>query len=354
MFRYFLLLALVTGAAGIEPVAAAPKLYDMDRQLNERNPLDAPQPVAQPTPPSQPGSTPAPGAFRSTLYDMDSLLNQRNPFDTSPVPAAPRARPAEMVQAPSTPPRDVPQAPVPPPAGDPDFPDIYGPDSDEIPGIGDLDGRDPLEPLNRGIFAFNEFVYKNILTPLARGYNKVVPEPIRNSLDNVLSNLNGPVVFANDILQGEFRRAGDTGARFLINSTLGVLGTADVADDLGFQKHSEDFGQTLGVWGMNEGFYLVLPLLGPSNPRDAVGKLLIDGYFDPLGYYLDATDNEEYGYVRSGVSGFTEFTGIVDDLDNLRETSVDFYGALRSLYRQRRAAQIRNQEQGAVPALGGR
>jgi phospholipid-binding lipoprotein MlaA len=105
---------------------------------------------------------------------------------------------------------------------------------------------------------------------------------------------------------------------------------------------------------MNEGFYVVLPLLGPSNPRDAVGKLFIDGFFDPLGYYLSNTDNEEWGYVKSGVSGFATYADIVDDLENLRETSVDFYGALRSLYRQRREAEIRNREQGALPALGGR
>ena len=335
----------------IGPSQAAPKLYDMNGQLGERNPLDTPPP-AVPLAPAQPSSAPA--GFGSTLYDMDALLNQRNPFDTSPAPAAPpRPAPLQTVQGMSPPVQAVGTPPATPASNMPDLPDLYA-DSDDIPGITDLDGRDPLEPLNRGIFAFNEFVYEYLLTPLARGYNKVVPEPIRTSLDNMISNLNGPVVLANDLLQGEFKRAGDTTARFFINSTLGVLGTVDVADDLGFKKHSEDFGQTLGAWGLDEGFYLVLPLLGPSNPRDAVGKLFVDGYFDPLGYYLSETDNDEWGYVRSGVGGFTEYTGIVDDLDNLRETSVDFYGALRSLYRQRRAAQIRNQEQGAVPALGGR
>jgi phospholipid-binding lipoprotein MlaA len=230
--------------------------------------------------------------------------------------------------------------------------DIYDPDSDEIPGMNELDGRDPLEPVNRAIFGFNEFVYKYLMTPLAKGYNAVVPEPIRSGLSSVLSNLDGPVILANDLLQGEFARAGDTAARFVINTTLGVGGIADPAGDLGFKKHSEDFGQTLGVWGMNEGFYIVLPLLGPSSPRDAIGKLVVDGYFDPLGYYLDDTDNEEWGYVKSGVSGFSTYAGIVDDLENLRETSVDYYGAIRSLYRQRREAEIRNREQGAVPTLG--
>lgn len=346
MFRSVILLAVLATAVGTSagPAAAASKLYDMNRQLEERNPLDVPAPR-----PAPPQFAPAPGPFGDTLYNMDSLLNQRNPFDTSP--ASPPPVRTQTAQAPA--PREVGTPPATPRAADPAVPDIYDADFEEMPGMSDLDGRDPLEPVNRAIFGFNELVYKYLLTPLAQGYNKVVPEVIRSSLNNVLNNLDGPVVLANDLLQGEFVRAGDTAARFLINSTLGVAGIADPASDLGFKKHSEDFGQTLGVWGVNEGFYLVLPLLGPSSPRDAVGRLLVDGYFDPLGHYLENTDNGEWGYVRSGVSGFNTYTGIVDDLENLRETSVDFYGALRSLYRQRREAEIRNREQGAVPALGG-
>jgi phospholipid-binding lipoprotein MlaA len=349
MLRYVLLLALGAQLAVLDgaPALAASKLYDMNPPLAERHPLDTPPPAAPPAP----KFGPAPGPFTDTLYNMDSLLNQRNPFDTSPPSPPPVSRSAQVVPPPTAAPREVGTPPA-APASEPDALDIYNPDSDEIPGMSDLDGRDPLEPVNRAIFGFNELVYKYFLTPLAKGYNKVVPEPVRSSLSNVLANLDGPVVLANDLLQGEFSRAGDTAARFLINSTLGVAGIADPASDLGFKKHSEDFGQTLGAWGMNEGFYLVLPLLGPSSPRDAVGKLLVDGYFDPLGYYLNDTDNTEWGYVRSGVSGFSTYAGIVDDLENLRETSVDFYGALRSLYRQRREAEILNREQGAVPTLG--
>lgn len=354
MLRPVISLAVIVAAIGFgtAPAAAASKLYYMDRQLNESNPLDQPAPSIP-----QPQFGPAPGPFGDTLYDMDALLNQRNPFDTSP-PSSPPVRSRDVAQAQAAPTaREIgtpPATPAQSGSSDADIPDLYDPDSFGAPGTADLDGRDPLEPINRGIFAFNEFVYRYLLTPLAKGYNNVVPEPVRNSLGNMLSNLNGPVVLANDLLQGEFARAGDTTMRFLINSTLGVAGIADPASDLGFEKHSEDFGQTLGVWGMNEGFYLVLPLLGPSSPRDAIGKLLVDGYFDPFGFYLSETDNEHWGYVKSGVSGFTTYADIVDDLENLRETSVDFYGALRSLYRQRREAEIRNREQGAVPALGGR
>ena len=351
---------------------AANKLYDMNHLMNQGNPLDVhqvPQTVPQPARSPQSGQ-PSDGRFGSQLYDMDRMLNEQNPFDRSPpqpplssqrqtVPVATpgQSAPIEVAQTPNPPPSPAPisaRDTAKPAAGsDPTFPDL---DEEYDPGQmgGDVDGRDPLEPLNRVIFGFNEFVYEYLLTPAARGYNNVVPEFARESLSNTISNLKAPVTLANDILQLEAKRAGTTIARFVINSTLGFFGMMDPASELGFSSHSEDFGQTMGSYGVGEGFYLVLPLLGPSNPRDAIGKLLIDGYFDPFGYYLENTDNENWGYVRSGVSGFVEYAGIVDDLDNLRQTSVDFYGALRSLYRQRREAEIRNREQGAVPALGGR
>lgn len=358
--RGFSSLALALFAATFVSAApealAASKLYDMNPLLGQGNPLADPSAAraAQQAPAGQPSSA---GQFGSQLYDMDRMLNERNPFDTSPAPApiSSQRRPVETAQSTGAPApaRDV-SAPAAKPASsdaDPTFPDLedLGPDGSAV----DVDGRDPLEPVNRAIFGFNEFVYQYLLTPVARGYNKVVPEIIRDSLSRAISNLNGPVILANDLLQGEFKRAGTTTTRFVLNSTLGFLGTQDVASEMGFAKHSEDFGQTMGAWGVGEGFYLVLPLLGPSNPRDAIGKFLVDGYFDPLGYHLDDTDNQNWGYVRSGVGGFVDYTEIVDDLDNLRETSVDFYGALRSLYRQRREAEIRNREQGAVPSLGG-
>src|SRR5690606_26299719 len=129
-------------------------------------------------------------------YDMDRMLNERNPFDTSR--AAPAALPPQRIE--------TAQAPAAPPSinADPTFPDLDEYDPGDFGA--DLDGRDPLETVNRGIFAFNEFVYQYLLTPLARGYNAVVPDPIRDGLSNAISNLNGPVVLANDLLQGEFKR----------------------------------------------------------------------------------------------------------------------------------------------------
>jgi phospholipid-binding lipoprotein MlaA len=360
-----LALFAVAGVSYATASQAANKLYDMNHLMNQGNPLDVhqvPQTVPQPARTPQSGQ-PSDSRFGSQLYDMDRMLNEQNPFDRSP-PQPPLASqrqsaqpsPLEVAQTPNPPPSPAPKlgsSSTPAAGNDPAFPDL---DEEYDPGqLGaDVDGRDPLEPVNRAIFGFNEFVYEYLLTPAARGYNRFVPEFARDSLSNTISNLKGPVTLANDILQLEASRAGTTFVRFVINSTLGFFGILDPASELGFSKHSEDFGQTMGSYGVGEGFYLVLPLLGPSNPRDAVGKLLVDGYFDPFGYYLSNTDNENWGYVRSGVSGFSEYAGIVDDLDNLRQTSVDFYGALRSLYRQRREAEIRNREQGAVPALGGR
>lgn len=352
----------VSAVYGAPGVSAASKLYDMNTIIGQENPLDV-QRVAQPS--ATPAAAPralqpsAPGQFGGQLYDMSSMLNERNPFDTSSPAQAPLAasqqRPVEMAQAAAAVQTNIEVAAAAPAKSGGEAGAKPEEDAEYDPGqMDDVDGRDPLETINRGIFAFNEFVYQYLLTPAARGYNKAVPEVVRESLSHTISNLNAPVVLANDVLQGEVKRAGNTIARFLINSTLGFFGTQDPAAELGFPKHSEDFGQTLGAWGVGEGFYVVLPLLGPSNPRDAVGKLFVDGFFDPFGYYLANTDNEEWGFVRSGVNGFDEYAGIVDDLDNLRQTSVDFYGALRSLYRQRREAEIRNREQGAVPSLGGR
>ncbi len=270
----------------------------------------------------------------SSMYNMDRMLNEQHPFARSrPVAPSvvvpvvqPRTEPA--VQIPSKPEKE---------SNDLDMDDLGLP-----PGEKEADVNDPIEPVNRVIFGFNEILIKYLIGPTARGYNAVMPGPARDAIRNFLSNLNGPVVLANDLLQGEFKRGYDTTMRMVINSTVGVLGFIDVAEKLGFAKHGEDFGQTLAVWGVGEGLYLVLPIFGPSNPRDALGKLVVDPYFDPLGYYLDNTDREEIGYGLSAGRAFTNYAAFVDQIDELRATSLDFYGALRSLYRQRRKAEIKN------------
>ncbi len=202
--------------------------------------------------------------------------------------------------------------------------------------------NDPLETVNRFIFNLNEFLYDFTLRPVAQFYNENVPVTFRRGLGNFLDNLKSPVILANDILQGEPQRAFQTLARALINSTIGIVGLADVATEFGFERHKEDFGQTLAVYGVGEGFYLVLPIFGPSNPRDTVGKFIVDPYLDPLGLWLDNTDRDEISYTLSGVRGIDEYAGIVDELNQVKKTSVDYYAAIRSLYRQKRKAEINN------------
>ncbi len=207
----------------------------------------------------------------------------------------------------------------------------------------DDDVNDPLEPLNRVIFTFNEAIRAMILGPLVSLYDLIFPNLVKEAIGNAIDNLSSPVVLANDILQGEGQRAWQTTQRFLINSTIGLAGFIDVADRwLDIPKHDEDFGQTLAVWGVGEWFYLILPIFGPSNPRDAVGKLVVDGFFDPLNLWLVNTDREQYIYLRSGVTAVHKYGEVRDELDQIRKTSVDFYAALRSMYRQKRESEIQN------------
>ena len=146
---------------------------------------------------------------------------------------------------------------------------------------------DPLEPINRGIFAFNRAIDEMFLKPAARLYIAIVPEGGRVAVTNVVNNLKSPVILVNDLLQGDLDRAQTTIARFTVNTILGFGGIADVATDLGAPRHSEDFGQTAATYGVGSGPYLMLPFLGPSNVRDALGKV-VDRFLDPLEYALDS------------------------------------------------------------------
>lgn len=215
--------------------------------------------------------------------------------------------------------------------------------------------NDPGEPLNRDLFEFNRGLDTIILKPVTGVYRSVAPDVVRDGVHNFLNNLRTPVILANDVLQGEFLRARDTLVRFLINSTIGVLGFSDQATGLGFEFHNEDFGQTLATWGVSEGPYLMLPLLGPSNPRDAIGKV-VDFFFDPINYWAANTDRQYVTISRTVVSGIDARDQIWDILNDLERSSIDFYAAIRSLYRQSRADAIRNgarQEDQPTPGFSG-
>jgi phospholipid-binding lipoprotein MlaA len=204
--------------------------------------------------------------------------------------------------------------------------------------------NDPLEPLNRAVFQVNLAIDAMFLRPWADFYRLMLPPPFREGVHNILTNLRSPVILANDLLQGEFDRAGTTTGRFLINSTLGVGGLADWATDFGLPYHNEDFGQTLAVWGSPEGPFLMLPLLGPSNPRDAAGLAVDSTILDPFGALNTFGASSEWmvtmSYVRWGMTAIDARAQNVDELDDLQKSSLDYYAALRSLYRQFRNAEI--------------
>jgi phospholipid-binding lipoprotein MlaA len=200
--------------------------------------------------------------------------------------------------------------------------------------------NDPFEKTNRSIFSFDQAIDHTVARPVAVFYNHAVPEFARDGIHNFLTNLDAPVTFGNDVLQGSPDRAGQTLGRIVINSTIGLGGLVDVAAKMGIPQHEEDFGQTLGVWGVGEGPYLVVPLTGPSNPRDSIG-MVADYFMDPL-TYMSWNNSTLYMGIRTGM-GFLDLRARnVDNLDQIERTSVDLYATTRSLYRQHRNAEIRN------------
>ncbi|MCR0984391.1 MlaA family lipoprotein [Roseomonas populi] len=203
--------------------------------------------------------------------------------------------------------------------------------------------NDPIEPWNRAMYDVHQAIDTAVLRPVAVGYRAVLPQPVRTGISNFLSNVRSPVVAMNDALQGETQRFGETLGRFLLNSTLGVAGFIDVAKELGLPPHTEDFGQTFAVAGVEEGPYLFIPILGPSNPRDLVG-FGVGIAADPFTWltfgHPDAMDIANYS--RAGATVVSTREGLLDVLDDVQRTSLDPYATLRSAYRQQRAREIAN------------
>lgn len=197
--------------------------------------------------------------------------------------------------------------------------------------------NDPLEPLNRAIMEFNLVLDKAILKPAAYAYNKCVPAPLRDNVHNFLSNLRNPVTLANDLIQGEMDRAGTVMLRFAMNSSIGVLGINDIAAEFGIVEHREDFGQTLAVWSVGSGPYLMLPVFGPTNLRDGIG-MAVDTVIDPFPWVTPA----EFRYGTAAGRAVDFRARNYDQLNELEEQSLDLYAAVRSLYRQHRADLIWN------------
>lgn len=199
------------------------------------------------------------------------------------------------------------------------------------------EANDPYEPFNRAMFDFNLTLDKVVLRPVASIYRSILPEPVQNGVHNFLHNLRSPVILGNDLLQGELNRAGSTLARFAMNSTVGILGLYDFAAYVGIEKHNEDFGQTLAVWEVEPGPYLILPIFGPSNPRDGVGRVA-DVLIDPFTWLAPF----EVQLARTIGTAVDARARNFDQFNDLEQNSLDFYSAVRSLYRQKRADEIRN------------
>ena len=206
--------------------------------------------------------------------------------------------------------------------------------------------KDCFETVNRGIFAFNQAIDGLVFEPLAKGY-LYLPSPIRTGTSNFVGNLSTLLTIPNNILQGDLGVAGKNSLRFIVNSTLGIIGIFDPASAIGLNSYErEDFGQTLGSWGVGEGCYIVLPVLGPSTARDAIGSL--GNYMGGDAWYNVTVKNDtqyfsDFDYYASKGAGGVDFRAKnFDDINNLEENSIDFYASVKSLYLQDRRKKILN------------
>lgn len=198
---------------------------------------------------------------------------------------------------------------------------------------------DPYEDFNRQMFAFNDGLDKAVIEPVAKGYRAVTNEPVRAGVSNFVSNLGEPVTFANEVLQGKIPQAAGTVGRFVINTTIGIAGLFNPAKSFGIERTDEDFGQTLGAWGVQPGPYLVLPFLGSTSPRDLVG-MPVDAAFDPLNYaQFEGDDATRVGVLLlKGLSGREE---AIEAIDGVRQ-QIDPYTTARRFYVRNRAALVGN------------
>ena len=208
-----------------------------------------------------------------------------------------------------------------------------------------------FEKLSRGTLKFNQGLDRVLFKPIAKGY-RALPGPIRSGTSNFVGNLRSLLTLSNNILQGDIKGAGNTVGRFTINTTVGILGIFDPATKMGFEKRSrEDFGQTLGVWGADTGCYFVLPILGPTTARDAVG-LVGNVFIDPVYQLTHNTEtdvvignenlSEHNYYYFKGTDAVDFRSKNIESLDSIEKNSLDFYASVKSLYLQNRAQKISN------------
>lgn len=220
-------------------------------------------------------------------------------------------------------------------------------------GDGLVDNNDPFEPVNRAVFSFNEAVDKAVLRPVATGYRTVVPEFVRHSVSNLFTTINQPAYLMNALLQGQLKDAGCILGRTGVNLTFGFFGLFDVASEAGIPDPKNDFGQTLAKWGWHSGGpYVMLPLLGPSNVRDALGTG-VDLAADPVYWRLRHGGERAIIYGGYALNMIQNREKALDLLDNIKNSSIDYYTTLRTMYqqnRQKKIDQVVPQSQEEVPS----
>ncbi len=210
-----------------------------------------------------------------------------------------------------------------------------------VSGCATQNNRDPLEGINRGVYKFNDVADKAVFKPIATVYKNITPSPVRTGVNNFFGNINTFISTINNLLQFKFSNAFSEAGRFVINTTFGIGGLIDIASMDNIPKHKEDFGQTLGYWGVSNGAYLVLPILGPSTLRDSTG-LAVDGLaFDPIGYFHDSHHVAESNILR-GVQFIDKRAELLPASDLLDSASLDPYAFMRDAYLQRRASQVQD------------
>ena len=215
--------------------------------------------------------------------------------------------------------------------------------------------KDCFEPLNRATFALNQGLDKAFFKPVAKGYRSL-PSPIKKGTGNVLNNLSTLITIPNNVLQGDIKLAGINTGRLIVNTTIGILGIFDVASEMGFPSYvKEDYGQTLGTWGVGPGCYLVLPVLGPSTIRDTAGMFINVMGGDPY-YNISINGNNEYLdgelFAATKMLSAVEFRATnIESFENLEKNSVDFYASVRSIYNQDRENKIKNNQRGSIEVI---
>ena len=215
--------------------------------------------------------------------------------------------------------------------------------------------KDCFEKLNRATFEFNLKIDKSIIKPIAQGYRNL-PDPVQKGTGNAVNNLSNLITIPNNVLQGDMKSAFINTGRLIINSTIGILGIVDVANNIGFPKYEkEDYGQTLGAWGVGPGCYLVLPVLGPSNLRDLGGSFTNvlggDPWYNASVHGNNEFLNENIFLTSKVLSGIDFRSKNIESFDNLEKNSIDFYASVKSLYSQDRENKIKNNQRGSIQVI---